>query len=245
MLGDDPGADLADTLRVATAAMRPGFLTPEQCCAASAKLVDLRPCWSRDYGGEQYSYPDNFYARANDGGASRYFSSAVAANNRMLEHFPEARCLLMAYLAQLLPGRDVRVRPGWSGPGFVMFPAGEFLSGEPGPVHIDLEGLADMDLQSGETSFFSVICMIQPPIEGGGVRVWNRRFGGDRSREDQFLNQARAESDEAVEIAYHVGDLLVINSLSPHQILRFGGTRDRITLNAFAAADSRCCNVWF
>jgi hypothetical protein len=244
-LGETPQADLAQTLRVASAAKREAFLSHEQCRSAAAKLGELRPLWSRDYDGEQFSYPDNFYARANDGGVSRYFSRAADANDAMVEHFSEARSLLLAYLGRLLPGREVRVRPGWLGPAFVIFPAGEFLSREPGPVHIDLEGLAEMDLQSGETTFFSVICMIQPPDEGGGVRVWNRCFGGDRSFEDQFLDQAKAEPEAAVELAYQVGDLFAINSLSPHQILQFGGARDRITLNAFAAADSRSCNVWF
>jgi len=244
-LHETPQLDLAETLRVVSAAKREAFLSHEQCRAAAAKLVELRPFWSRDYHGEQFSYPDNFYARANDGGASTYFARAAEANDGMVEHFPEERRLLLAYLGRLLPGREVRVRPGWLGPAFVIFPAGEFLSREPGPVHIDLEGLAEMDLHSSETIYFSVICMIQPPDEGGGVRVWNRRLEGDRALEDRFLDQARAVPEEAIEVTYRAGDLLAINSLSPHQILQFGGARDRITLNAFAVADSRSCNVWF
>ncbi|WP_143596432.1 hypothetical protein [Tistlia consotensis] len=227
------------------AARRKAFFSPQQCRSMVARLTQLRALWSRDYDGEQYSFPDNFYARANGRGQKAYFSNRAEANARMSEHFPGERQQLLAYLTNLLPGRHVRVRPGWLGPAFVIFPAGELLSHEPGPVHIDLEGLTGLDLKAREASFFSVICMIQPAQEGGGVRLWNRRFGGTREQEDEFLDAARRAPNEAVEVNYDVGDFLAINSLSPHQILKFGGGRDRITLNAFAVADATSCDVWF
>lgn len=237
--------DLAEVLRDVPAAKREAFFSPEECRAAATRLLGLRQKWSRDYGGEQYSFPDNFYARANDGGDERYFSRHDEATNAMLEHFEMERGRLLSYIGDLLPGREVRVRPGWLGPAFVIFPAGELLSREPGPVHIDLEGLAGMDLERDQTTFFSVICMIQLAQEGGGVRLWNRRFGGVRHEEDQFLDAARGAPGEANDVNYRVGDFLAINSLSPHQILKFGGDRDRITLNAFAIANATSCDVWF
>jgi hypothetical protein len=107
-----------------------------------------------------------------------------------------------------------------------------------------LEGLAGSDLDLSAVSCFSVICMIQPAETGGGVKLWNLRLSSFLD-EEKLLSEAQARPTEAVLTHYQTGDLLIINSLSPHQILQFGGNRDRITLNAFAISTPTLCQLWF
>lgn len=235
---------LTEILEEYPAARLTGFLDKDWCADIADRVRACRSDWSKDYGGEQHSYPNNFYARANDNGRNRYFERSETLNAQMERAFGAERARLLTFIRSLMPEAAVEIRGGWQGPAFVIFPADELLSREPGPIHIDLEGLAGSDLDLTAVSCFSVICMIQPPETGGGVKLWNLRLSSFLD-EEQLLSEAEARPDEAVLTHYQAGDLLIINSLSPHQILQFGGNRDRITLNAFAISTPALCQLWF
>lgn len=235
---------LESILKEVPAAKISGFLTPEECEEIALRLKALESSWSKDYGGEQYSFPNNYYARANDGGASSYFDGSSFGNEIMAAQFGGVLEKLLAVIRLLLPGFEVKSRTGWQGPGFVIFPANELLSRESGPVHIDLEGLVAPQVDFIRALCFSVIIMIQTPESGGGVRVWNRPLTASVT-EEALLLAAKECPDESAVINYGVGDLVIINSLSPHQILKFDGNRARISLNAFAIAEQNQCLIWF
>ena len=107
--------NLPDILTQYPAARFAGFLDKVRCAEIADRLRKHRADWSKDYDGEQYSYPDNFYARAHDGGQRRYFDRSAALNAEMERGFGAERARLLAFVQDLMPGTAVEIRAGWTG----------------------------------------------------------------------------------------------------------------------------------
>ena len=81
--------------------------------------------------------------------------------------------------------------------------------------------------------------MLQPPLQGGGLRVWDALWEGDDD-----VAAAAAQAPSAV-VDYAAGDLVVIDSYRLHQIQPFVGARDRLSITAHLVfADGRW-QTWF
>jgi hypothetical protein len=102
--------------------------------------------------------------------------------------------------------------------------------------HFDLEGLTDAHVDACRPAV-TFVAMLQPPITGGGLRVWDV-LGGDESTAER-----RARGSTVVE--YRVGDLVLIDSYRLHQIQPFGGTRDRVSATLHAARVADRWETWF
>ena len=118
-----------------------------------------------------------------------------------------------------------------------VFPAGEWLSHNGGDVHFDTEGLLDEAL-AVRTPALSVIVMLQPPVRGGGLRVWDALYDGD----DEVAEPERIAS---VVVDYAAGDLVAIDSYRLHQIQPFEGPRDRVSVTAHLVLTERGWQTWF
>ena len=128
-------------------------------------------------------------------------------------------------------------RPDFCGPGVHIFPAGGWLSQNGGDIHFDTEGLHEDEL-AARLPALSAIVMLQPPLQGGGLRVWDALWDG----EDDVAAAARAPS--AV-VDYAAGDLVVIDSYRLHQIQPFVGERDRLSITAHLVFTNGRWQAWF
>lgn len=235
---------LEDALERYAAIRIPGVLSPDECITCSERLYQMRLRWRDDYGGEQFSLPDNYYARVSGGTVEEYFSSVVASRKLMAESFPHEQKRFLQLMQTLIKAETVPLKKGWCGPGFVIFPEGEYVAVNNGPIHVDAEGLVDGELVDSDARACALVLMVQKPQWQGGVRVWN--FPWDPLLgETHSLRRAENSYSNGYTIEYELGDLVVLNSLKPHQILSFGGGIDRITMNAFGSFVGGRWQFWF
>lgn len=220
-----------------------GFLSDEECQSTVETLYSLRDIWKSDYDGEQFSFPQNYYAMYNAEKADEYLMDSSTANALVRDHLPLVVSRFWKVLGALTNDR-VEVKEGWSGPGVVVFPYDEYVARNNGPIHIDAEGLAGGELGDKNAEVFSMICMLQKPTAGGGIRIWDLRYD-PVAGEDKVLEEAQEKYEMGITHIYEVGEMVLIDSLCPHRILKFEGNADRITLNCFAVKSEGRWNIWF
>ena len=139
-------------------------------------------------------------------------------------------------LASLLLRAPVRQRPGWCGPGVHIFPAGAEVSRLGGVVHYDHEGLAPAHALAHAPAL-SLVVMLQPPDNGGGLRLWPLRHGEHRERAPL--------ATEPTVLHYAAGDAVLFESYRLHQIEPFTGALDRISATAHLAFETGEWHLWF
>lgn len=194
--------------------------------------------WTSAFGGEQFSLGRAWYTDYEEDRSREYFAEARASDARVERWLPGAQSWMLELVSELVVGRVER-RPGWCGPGVHVFPAGEHVASEGGVVHFDTEGLGFRHVER-RLPAISLIVMLQPPEQGGGVRVWDMAYAGDDFVDDAALD---LPSDELLSAA---GDLVVLDSYRLHQIQPFSGSLDRVSLTAMAAEiDRDRWQVWF
>ncbi len=82
--------------------------------------------------------------------------------------------------------------------------------------------------------------MLQPPEEGGGLRLWDVAYEGCDEVDEEALSRP------SVVEAYGVGDVIVIDSYRLHQIQPFAGGRGRISATVHGAEiDRGYWETWF
>jgi hypothetical protein len=196
-----------------------------------------RESWTADFGEEQFSLGRAFYTHLEQGKSSEYFKDAQKSDARVERYAPGLQGAMRA-LATRLTGGEVRPRHGWCGPGIHVFPAGGHVAAHGGVVHFDHEGLTHHHV-ARHAPALSLVCMLQPPTSGGGLRVWDVVYDGPDTEED--------EADAASVLAvYEAGDLVAIDSYRLHQIQPFQGDADRISATIhLAQIDAGHWESWF
>jgi hypothetical protein len=200
--------------------------------ATYAARADWTPCFE----GVQFTLGRAYYTHLEEDREGDYFDDADASDARVARALPGMQARVRALLAEVL-GAPVAARAGWCGPGVHIFPAGEWLSAHGGDVHFDTEGLPAAAL-AARAPAVSAILMLQPPVRGGGLRVWEARYAGADEVED-------ADRLPSAVVDYAAGDLVVIDSYRLHQIQPFAGARDRVSITAHAIHDGGRWQAWF
>lgn len=219
-----------------------GHFDAALCARWSAAVLAARAEWVADFGGEQFSLGRAWYTHLEQARARAYFADASASDARVERHAPGLQAAMRAALGALL-GAEVRPRRGWCGAGVHVFPAGEKVAREGGVVHFDLEGLTPLQL-ARRTPALSLVAMLQPPDEGGGLCVWDLRYDGEDGPDVE--DEAALEEADACLATYEAGDLFVFDSYRLHQIQPFGGERARISATLHAARiDDAAWEAWF
>jgi hypothetical protein len=221
-------ADLFSLLSERLAVCVPGLLPRAECERHVRGVYAGRADWTADFDGEQFSLGRAWYTHLEQDRSDEYFANARASDAAVERWCPGLQGALTGMAAALVGG-DARPRPGWCGPGVHVFPAGEWVSREGGVVHFDTEGLSESHIARRGRAF-TLVLMLQPPLHGGGLRVWGLTYKGEDEVDDDVLEGAEAET-----ITYGVGDLVVIDSYRLHQIQPFGGGLDRISATVHAA----------
>jgi hypothetical protein len=217
--------------------IRRGVLAGPACARLSEQVYAARGDWTPCFDGVQFTLGRAYYTHLEEDRADDYFACAPASDALVERAVPGLQAGMRAVLSQLLAA-PVLPRPGWCGPGVHIFPAGQWLSGNGGDIHFDTEGLLDDEL-AARAPALSAVLMLQPPLAGGGLRLWDALYQG----EDEV---AEPDAIPNVVIDYYPGDLLVFDSYLLHQIQPFAGTRDRISVTAHAVrTDDGTWRAWF
>ena len=225
-------------LRDALVVRAAGFLTEDEARAWSTSVYGARQSWNADFGGEQFSLGRAWYTHLEEDRSREYFGGAAASNAAVERAIPGLSRRMLDAVASVVGERAI-VRPGWCGPGVHVFPAGEHVAHNGGVVHFDTEGLSE-EHAAARTPALTLVLMLQPPIQGGELTVWDSLYEGEDTVDDDEL--ARTPS---VTVRYAVGSLVVLDSYRLHQIQPFVGARDRISVTAHAARGDREWEAWF
>lgn len=218
---------------------RGAVLDPVACARWAAGVYAARADWTPCFEGVQFTLGRAYYTHLEEDRADEYFAMAAASDAIVERALPALQARVRDILGELV-GAPVAPRPGWCGPGVHIFPAGNWLSQNGGDVHFDTEGLREPE-RAARLPALSAILMLQPPRQGGGLRVWDALWDG-RDDEDDIAAAACAESTV---VDYAAGDLVVIDSYRLHQIQSFSGDRDRLSVTAHLIfADGRW-QAWF
>jgi hypothetical protein len=214
-----------------------GAMTAADAAGHAAGVYAGRPHWTSSFDGVQSSLGLAWYTHLEEDKVAEYFTNAAASDANVRRFCPGLQEWMVATISHLL-GEPVVQRETWCGPGVHIFPAGDWLSEHGGVVHFDTEGLSPEQLDA-RTPALTFVLMLQPPVWGGGLRVWDRLFDGDE-------NPKKPRDGTANEtIAYEAGDLVVIDSYRMHQIQPFGGRVDRISMTAHTVHVDGAWEAWF
>jgi len=211
-----------------------GAIDEATCARWVASVYAARDEWTEDFGGEQFALGRAFYTHFETGRSEEYFRDATASDARVERGAPGLQARMRSLVAEVTAGRVVQ-RRGWCAAGVHVFPAGEKVARVGGVIHFDVEGLTKGHLALRKPAL-SIVAMLQPALEGGGLRLWEARYSGSEHPSDEQL----ATRTELVE--YGVGDVLAFDSYQLHQIQAFGGARDRVSATLHAAETDR--GVW-
>jgi hypothetical protein len=218
---------------------RRGVFTADECARLCAGVYAARTDWTPCFEGVQFTRGRAYYTHLEEDRADGYFAAASASDAIVERALPDVQAGVRAILAELI-GAPVAPRQGWCGPGVHIFPAGNWLAENGGDIHFDTEGLGD-DALAARRPALSAILMLQPPVRGGGLRVWDALWDG---RDDEETIAAAAESASSV-ADYATGDLVVIDSYRLHQIQPFAGDRDRLSITAHLVLAEGGWQAWF
>lgn len=236
LVAGGPGA-LAARLGAHLALRVPGFWPAERCAAYARRVYAGRPFWTADFEGDQFSLGRAFYTHLEQGKRDDYFAQAVASNAHVERLLPGLGASLIEAVGAMV-GAPASQRPGWCGPGVHIFPAGGWLAQQGGDIHYDTEGLDADHAARGEPAI-TLVLMLQPPEQGGELKVWNARYAGSGEVDEATLARPSAL------VPYAAGDLVVIDSYRLHQIQPFEGTRDRVSATAHGVRVADGWHVWF
>jgi hypothetical protein len=249
---DAAGPPPRELLRDRLALLVEGLFPPAERAAWTRGVYAAREGWVADFDAQQFTLGLAWYTHLEQGKTREYFAGAAAANERVERYAPGLQAQLRA-LAGRLVGAPVHTRPGWCGAGVHIFPRGAEVARRGGSVHYDLEGLTPAML-AARAPAFSLIGVLQPAEDGGGLRLWDRTWASAAGADDEpDADEAGTVHDvlpadllpPAVTVAYGPGDLAVIDCYRLHQIEPFGGSHDRVTVTAHVAQGLGGWEIWF
>ncbi|MGQ9897967.1 MAG: hypothetical protein ACUVR8_10495 [Acidobacteriota bacterium] len=203
-----------------------GWLDAAECARLVEEVYAARNHWVEAFGGLQFSLGRAWYTDLEMEREATYFAESAASNALVERYAPglqrRMRCLLRAVV-----GQPVIRREGWCGAGIHIFPSGGWVAHQGGEIHFDTEGLLPEQL-AARAPALTVVVMLQPPVNGGGLQLWTAHFEGEEIPSSAQLAQPSAC------FRYGVGDALIFDSYRLHQIEPFTGDRDRISITVHA-----------
>lgn len=214
-----------------------GLLSAAVCAELTARVLAAESEWTEDFGGDQFSLGRAWYTHFETGRSRHYFRDAAKANALVERILPGVQDGVRELVSALV-GEPAEMRAGWCGPGVHLFLPGSPVAAGGGSIHYDLEGLRSEQERQGPA--LSLVIMLQPAVEGGGLRLWPSRYQG-------ALSPAEAEVRARYEThGYGIGDAIVFESQRLHQIEPFAGEHARVSITAHALRPAAGpWQVWF
>jgi hypothetical protein len=216
-----------------------GAVEAAACARWVHGVLAARSAWTHDFGGEQYALGRAFYTHLETDRAAEYFADAARSDALVERYAPGLQAALRAIAARVVGARVV-ARAGWCGAGVHVFTADGPVARGGGVVHFDTEGLAEGHV-ARRAPALSLVLMLQPAQQGGGLRVWPALYAGADHPDDAAL----ATGGDAL-VEYGAGDLAIFDSYRLHQIQPFEGPRERISATLhLAEIDRGLWESWF
>lgn len=214
-----------------------GRLDAASCARIVEGVYAARDHWVEAFGGLQFSLGRAWYTDLEMGREDAYFAEAPM-RNALVERYAPGLQRWMRRLVRAAVGRPVVQREGWCGAGVHIFPAGGWAAHRGGDIHFDTEGLSPEQL-AARAPALTVVVMLQPPVAGGGLRLWDAVYAGaDEPSPEQLARPS-------VTATYGVGDALIFDSYRLHWIEPFTGDRDRISVTLHAVRVGEIWESWF
>jgi hypothetical protein len=231
-LRDDRPSLLA-TLDSSLAVVVRGLFAADECEEFVRAVYEARDEWTVDFCGEQFALGRAFYTHVESGRSAEYFADAGRSNGRVERVVPGLQARMRELYGRMVGGVAAQ-RRGYCGAAVHVFPAGEKVAREGGVVHFDVEGLTSHQI-ARRVRAITVVVMLQPPSNGGGLRVWSLMHPEDDPGDE-----------EPTLVRYGVGDAVLMDSYRLHQIEEFDGETDRVsvTLHGFHLDRGRW-ETWF
>jgi hypothetical protein len=247
-------APLLPLLETSLAIQVPLAIDAERAARWAAGVRDAREAWVSDFGGAQFSLGRAWYTHLEQDRSADYFAKA-SASDALVEHAcPGLQAAMRDLVARVVgagAGAPVVPRAGWCGPGVHVFPAGGLVATRGGEIHFDTEGLPPAHI-AARAPALTLVVMLQPPVSGGGLRVWDAMYEGEDSRTYEAADGADDDEDDDessermyLTCKYEAGTLVGIDSYRLHQIQSFAGDVDRISATCHAAFVAGAWETWF
>ncbi|MCS7079423.1 MAG: 2OG-Fe(II) oxygenase [Chloracidobacterium sp.] len=214
-----------------------GWFDAAYCAQLVAGVYAARARWVEAFGGLQFSLGRAWYTDLEMGREDVYFAEA-SAHNALVERYAPGLQRRMRRLVRAAVGRPVVQREGWRGAGIHIFPAGGWAAQQGGDIHFDTEGLLPEQL-AARAPALTVVVMLQPPVTGGGLRLWDAVYVGADEPSPEQLARPHAT------VTYGVGDALIFDSYRLHWIEPFTGDRDRLSATLHAVRVGEIWESWF
>jgi len=223
--------------KAALALAVPNALDPRLALAWAEGVRAAREAWIESFNGDQHSLGRAWYTDLELDRTDDYFAEAERSNALVEAACPGLQEAMRVLVAKACGGAVVQ-RPGWCGSGVHIFPAGGHVAKVGGEIHYDSEGLTPAHC-AARAPALTIVLMLDPPVSGGGLKVWDVRYRGTDEVTDEDLAQ------RSVVCEYGVADLVLIDSYRLHQIQPFGGDKDRISATCHAAFVAGEWETWF
>jgi len=235
---DASGQPLAVRLERHAAVGVRAAMTAAEAAALAARVLAADDDLGDDFGGEQRSLGRPWYTHMETGRAAEYFRDAVASDARVERVIPGVQDRTLAVLGRVVGG-IVRRRHGFCGPGVHVFPPGEKVARRGGVFHYDLEGLTPT-WRYALPRAVSLVWMLQPPVSGGGLSLFNKVYDGENWPMDEDPRVRRTTT------RMRAGDALVFSSYRLHRINGFRGGQARVSVTCHAVeVDRGVWDAWF
>ncbi len=216
----------------------PAAITEQQRAAYVAGVYRGKPAWTNNFDGLQFTLGRAWYTHLEQDLADMYFERAAASEEIVERNCPGLQRHMLDLTGRLL-GAPVRKRASYCGAGVHVFPAQGYCADKGGDVHFDTEGLTRSQLRARKRAV-TVILMLQPAANGGGLRVWDTTWEGSDETTAAMLARPHAT------VGYAARDLVAIDSYSLHQIQPFEGVLDRVSATCHALeTEPGTWDVWF
>lgn len=239
-------------LETSLAIQVPLAVDAERAARWAAGVREAREAWVSDFGGSQFSLGRAWYTHLEQDRSADYFAKASASDAAVEHACPGLQAAMRDLVARVVGvGAPVVPRAGWCGPGVHVFPAGGLVATRGGEIHFDTEGLTPAHI-AARAPALTLVVMLQPPVSGGGLRVWDAMYEGEDSRTYDAADGADDDEDDDessermhLTCKYDAGTLVGIDSYRLHQIQSFAGDVDRISATCHAAFVAGAWETWF
>lgn len=229
---------LVDALSSRAAIHLRGSLDERRTRDWTRRVYRARRTWNDDFGGEQYAIGRAFYTHFETDRSALYFSDAGTSDQRVERALPGLQAWMLELLGRMTGG-IVKRRLGFCGAGVHIFPAGEKVARAGGVVHYDVEGLSPLSLDRRQRAL-SLVVMLQPPVRGGGLRLYDAEYCGKEEPSPRDLASVHCL------LRYAPGDAMLMSSYRLHQIRPFQGDVDRVSATLHAVEiDWNVWETWF
>lgn len=214
-----------------------GAMSREEAISIGQTVMYAKEFWTPAFRGDFHTFGRAYYVDKTMRASKLYHELAEFSNELIERNVPGFAARMRRYM-ELMVSAPVTARSGnnWCGAGMHIL----HTTKHHGVIHCDVEGYTPA-LRYAKVPLVSTVLMLQKPMSGGGLRIWDRLYGADKRQAYERISK-NVVSDI---VHYEPGDLVFFDSYRFHQIQAHGGDLPRITATLHAAQTGNTWESWF